>query len=331
MILSGVTQTLATGNLSAWLPPDASSHAQGVDSAFFLIYVAAAFAVVLVTGLALVFILQYRRRSAEDKAFSSSGPNPFFMGIWALCALGLGLFTFSQDFSGFMDRSLAPPSALKVNVTARQWDYDFTYPNGYQADTLHVAVGQPVELTLTSEDVVHSVTVPALRLHQAALPGQLTKAWFETSAEGEYELRSNIYSGEGYPEMKTVVVSQTPTDYDTWMANATDIFAGRTMEEVGEMLYNRLGCKACHTTDGSPLVGPSFKNVYGNTFDTVSGEKVVADDAYIKESILYPNTSVIAGFQPVMTPFEGKVNDKEIEAITAWLKTLSEFSGQEGN
>lgn len=331
MILSGVTQTLATGKMSAWLPPDASSHAPGVDGAFFLIYVAAAFAVVLVTGLALVFILQYRRRSADDKAFPSSGPNIFFMGIWALCALGLGLFVFTQDFSGFMDRTVAPRGALQVNVTARQWAYDFTYPNGYVADTLHVAVGQPVQLNLTSSDVVHSLTVPALRLHQAALPGQVTTAWFEATAEGEYELRSNIYSGEGYPDMKTALVSQSPADYDTWMANATDIFAGRTPEEVGEMLYNRLGCKACHTIDGTPLVGPSFKDVYGNTFETTTGEMVLVDDAYIKESILYPNNSIVAGYQPVMTPYEGKVNDKEIEAITAWLKTLSQFAGQEGN
>lgn len=330
MILSGVTQTLATGNMSSWLPPDASSHAQGVDSAFFLIYVAAAFAVVLVTGLALAFILQYRRRSAEDKAVPSSGPNPIFLGIWVLCALGLGIFTFSRDFGGFMDRSLAPMNALQVNVNARQWGYDFTYPNGHQTDTLHVAVGRPVELSVTSEDVVHSVTVPALRLHQAALPGRTTRAWFETSAEGEFEIRSNIYSGEGYPGMRTVLVSQKPEDYDTWMANATDIFAGRTMPEVGELLYNRLGCKACHSIDGSPMVGPSFKDVYGNTFETVSGEQVVADDAYIKESILYPNNSVIAGYQPVMTPYEGQVNDKEIEAITEWLKTLSQY-GQEGN
>lgn len=322
---------MATGKMSAWLPPDASSHAPGVDGAFFLIYVVAAFVVVLVTGLAVVFIQQYRRRSDKDRAFPSSGPNPVFMGAWALGALALGIFTFTADFGGYMDRAVAPTDALQIDVTARQWDYDFIYPNGHKVDTLHVAVGQPVELTMTSEDVVHSVSVPALRLHQAALPGQKTKAWFQTTAEGEFEIRSQIFSGEGYPDMKTVMISHHKSDYDDWMANATDIFAGRTYAEVGELLYGRLGCKACHSIDGSPLVGPSFKDVYGNTFDTAEGVQIVVDEAYVKESILTPNESVIKGYQPVMTPYEGKVNDKELDAIIAWLKTLSQYAEQEEN
>jgi len=317
--------------LSAWFPPDASFHASEMDSAFFGIYLAAAFAVVLVVGLAFVYIMQYRRKEEGEKAFQTGKANIFFQALWVLAAVGLAVFAFNLDFCGYMDRQVAPINALQIEVTARQWDYDFAYPNGYVADTLHVVVGQPVQLNISSEDVVHSLTIPALRLNQAALPGQQTTAWFQADRPGSYEVRSNIYSGDGFPGMQTALVTHTPADYETWMATVTDIFAGKTMEEVGELLYNKHGCKACHSLNGSKLVGPSFLDLYGNTFDTKEGVQIVADDAYIKESILTPNVSVIAGFEPVMTPYEGKLNDKEIEAITAWLKSMSQFGQQEGN
>ncbi len=317
--------------MSAWFPPDASFLASEMDRAFFGIYVAAAFAVVLVVGLAFVYIMQYRRKDEGDKAFPTGKANILFQTIWVLAAVGLAVYAFGLDFCGYMDRQVAPGNALQIQVTARQWDFDFAYPNGYVADTLHVVVGQPVQLNIHSEDVIHSLTIPALRLNQAALPGQQTTAWFQADRPDTYDVRSNIYSGDGFPEMQTALVTHTAADYKAWMATVTDIFAGKTMEEVGELLYNKQGCKACHSLDGSKLVGPSFKDLYGNTFDTKEGVRIVADDAYIKESILTPNVSVIAGFEPVMTPYAGKLDDKEIEAITAWLKSMSQFGQQEGN
>lgn len=327
--MSGATYFLGAGKLSAWFPPEASSHAGEVDGAFFGVYVAAIFAVVLVFGLAFTFVMLFRRKGENDKGAPAGRPNPLLQGAWVLGAVLMAAFAFTSGFGGFLDQTMAPHGAYQVAVTARQWDFDFTYPNGYQADTLHVAVGQPVQLNLKSEDVAHSLAVPALRLNQAILPDRTTSAWFTAEAADTFALRSNIYSGQGYQDMQTVLISQSQADFDTWMQTVSDIFAGRTYAEVGELLYNRLGCKACHTTDGSKLVGPSFKDVYGNTFETKAGVTITADDAYIRESILTPNVSVVAGFEPVMTPYEGKVTDKEIEAITAWLKTLSAFAPAE--
>ena len=144
-----------------------------------------------------------------------------------------------------------------------------------------------------------------------------------------FGVRSSIFSGDGYADMQTVLITHSPADFEAWMQMVSDIFAGRTYEEVGELLYNRLGCKACHTLDGTKLVGPSFKDVYGNSFETREGPTVTVDAEYVKESILYPNVSVIAGYEPVMTPYEGKVTDKELDAIVAWLRTLSSFTPAE--
>lgn len=322
---------VGAGNLSAWLPPDASYQAVQMDSAFSGIFMAAAFAVVVVVGLAAFYIGKYRRKDENEKAFRTGKANVVFQAIWVLCAVGLALYAFNLDFCGYLDQTVAPGNSLQIDVTARQWDYDFVYPNGYVADTLHVTMGQPVQLNISSEDVVHTVTIPALRLNQAAIPGQTSTAWFLADTPDTFNLRSNIYSGEGYPGMQTALVVHTARGYETWMDAVTDIFAGRTMEEVGQMLYDTKGCKACHSLDGSKLVGPSLKDVYGNTFATKDGVDIVVDDAYVKESLMTPNASVIAGFEPVMTPYEGKLNDKEVLAITEWLKSISQFAQTEGN
>ncbi len=332
MTLSGATYFLGVGSMSSWFPTEASYTTIGLDNAFYGIYVAAIFAVVLVVGLAATFVTQFRRQHDSDRGAAAGPANPLLLGLWVLCALGLGVFAFTADFCGFVDSTVAPKDAMQIDVTASMWNFKFQYPNGHITDTLYVAKGRPVQLNLNSLDVVHSLTIPALRINQAILPGQTTTAWFEAGIRDTFVLRSNIYSGAGYTRMKTALITQTPAVFDNWLSAAVDIFIGKSMAEVGEILYTRHGCKACHSLDGSKLVGPSFKDLYGNTFETKEGTPIVTDAAYVKESILTPLASVIAGYEPVMPPYEGKISDKEIEAITEWLKTMSSFAGtlQEG-
>ncbi len=312
---------------ASWFPEAASTHAGGVDGPFFILYLAAAFVVVLVAGLTMTYVLQFKRGDEHGKGAPAGRPNPLFLGLWLLGAGALGLYAFTSGLPGLLDQSVAPYGAYAVDVTARQWGYDFTYPNGHVADTLHVATGQPVRLTMRSEDVIHGLSVPALRVSEAILPDRDSDAWFEATVADTFELRSNIFSGEGYGDMRTAVVALSPAGFEAWMQKVSDIFANRTMAEVGELLYSIKGCKACHSLDGSKLVGPSFKELYGHEFDTREGVRITVDDAYVRESILTPNVSVIAGFEPVMTPYAGQITDKEIEAVTAWLMTMSSLGG----
>ena len=127
--------------------------------------------------------------------------------------------------------------------------------------------------------------------------------------------------------MRTVLIAQDQAGFDAWLTRVSDIFAGRTYEQVGELLYTSKGCVACHSTDGSKRVGPSFMDVYGHEVELRDGGLVTADDAYIRQSILEPNTMVVAGYEPVMTPYAGQISDREIEAVTAWLKTMSSHGG----
>jgi cytochrome c oxidase subunit 2 len=321
---------IGSANTSTWFPEAVSTHAHSVDGLTFGIYVAAVFALILFAGLALIYMFMFPRQDGDQKGEAGRRLNPILLGLWLLGAVGLGLFAFIGGIPGFVDQTVAPFDSYRIHVTARQGDWDFTYPGGHVADTLTVAVGRPVHLSLNSEDVPHSLAIPALRLNQAILPGRSTEAWFEATRPGTFVLQSNLYSGAGYDSLTTAFIALEAQEFEKWLADVSDIFIGRTLPEVGELLYSRLGCMACHSIDGSKLVGPTFKDMYGYEFDTVEGVRITVDDAYVKESILTPNVSVIAGYPPVMTPYAGLIDDREIEAITAWLKTLSDKGGVEG-
>lgn len=315
---------LALESISSWFPPEASYQAYWMDKAFLGILVAAVFAFVLVIGLAITFIIGNRGKVATE----DHGVNQLARGLWVLGAVLLAYFAFSSNFCGFMDTTQAPYGAYEIDVTARQWDWEFTYPGGHVTDTLHVAIDRPIRLNMQTEDVVHSLLIPALRVNQAIIPGKISRTWFQADMIDTFMLRSSKYSGERYADMYTSLITHSPAKFTEWLEAAGDIFAGRTLPEVGEILYTRHGCAACHSFDGSKRVGPSFLDMYGNTFDTKEGVAITVDAAYIRESILTPNVSVIDGFDPVMIPYEGILEDREIEALTEWFKSMSSFADQ---
>lgn len=321
---------IGSANLSTWFPDWASTHAPDVDVPFYDIYVAAACVLVVTVGLAVVFMRTFIRKEGDPEQVPAGGSNKILLAVWVCGAVLLAGFAFQSGLAGFVGQGVAPYGSFEVAVTAREGAWDFTYPDGHVADTLRVQVGQPVHLTMTSEDISHNLSIPAMRVQQAILPGRTTEAWFETIAAGSYPIRTGTFSSVTQDSLATAVVSLPDAEFAAWQAAVGDIFAGRTLVEVGELLVNQQGCKVCHSLDGTKLVGPSFKNLYGFEFLTTDGSTIVADDAYIKESILTPNVSVIAGFQPVMTPFAGKLDGRKIEAITEFLKTISE-RGQTGS
>ncbi|MFT5233454.1 MAG: cytochrome c oxidase subunit 2 [Candidatus Krumholzibacteriia bacterium] len=310
--------------LSTWFPTDASTHATGVDSAFFSIGAVAIIVLVVLFGLAVVVTLTHLRKSSDPERVPAGGLNLPLLGIWVVGSLAIAGFVFTIGLPGFLDQSVAPYGAYNITVNARQGAWGFTYPNGHESDTLRVKVDTPVRLTLNSADVAQTISVPELRLQQAILPGTPTEAWFEATAPGVFPIHSGAYSAATHDSLKTAVLSLTPDEFKAWLASVEDIFVGRTLAEVGELLYTSQGCAVCHSLDGSTVIGPSFKDVYGFEFLTTDGTTVLADDAYIKESILDPNASIIDGYLPVMTPYAGILGDREIEAITAFMKTLSE-------
>jgi len=318
---------LSTWMLSTWFPEAVSDHALLVDGPFRGVSVLAVCLLAVFVGLALVLFRLYRRQDKNQQGAITGRANPVFQTVWVLLLLGFAVHTFRVGLPGFMDQAVEPYGAYEVGVSARQWGWDFVYPNGHTDTVLHVPADRAVRLNMTSADVAHSLAVPALRIEAAIEPGQDNSTWFEAHTPGTYELRSNTYSGEGFAGMKTELVVHDSAGFDKWLDGVSDIFKGRDLAEVGELLYTRQGCVACHTTDGTRLVGPSFKDLYGHKFETADGKTILADDAYIHESIVDPAVSVIAGYPAVMVSYAETMTDREIEAITAWLQTLAGHGG----
>ncbi|HLP39976.1 MAG TPA: c-type cytochrome, partial [Fibrobacteria bacterium] len=175
---------------------------------------------------------------------------------------------------------------------------------------------------MTSRDVIHSLFIPAFRVKADVLPNRYHSLWFQATKEGIFPLMCTQYCGTNHSYMVTAVKVLNQDAYNEWLSSASDPGKGKTPEQYGELLYTKRGCNACHAVDGSRLVGPSWKGLFGKSRPLAGGGSIMADAAYIRESILEPTAKVADGFQPVMPTFKGVLTDREIDAITAYIKTL---------
>ena len=195
---------IAGANLSSWLPQAASTQAGGVDTAFYGVYVAGAFAVILVTGLAVTFVRQFRRTRDDEQGAPGGRAHPLLQGLWVLAAVAIAVFAFAAGLPGFLDSNAAPWLAYRVQVGASHEGFRFTYPNGHVADTLHVATGRPVRLDATTADVVHSLLVPALRVNEPILPGRTAQAWFTATTPGTHSIGKAAIHDERFEVVRRI-------------------------------------------------------------------------------------------------------------------------------
>ena len=185
-----------------------------------------------------------------------------------------------------------------------------------------VPVGKPVSLLMSSQDVIHSFFVPAFRTKMDVLPNRYTRLWFEATAEGEYDIYCTEYCGKGHSEMLGKVLVLKEQDYNNWLSEAAAASSSLSLEEYGEQLYRTKACITCHSVDGTANQGPTWKGIFGKTEKLADGSNVTIDENYIRESILNPMAKITAGYQPIMPTFQGILNDRDIDALIAYIKTL---------
>jgi cytochrome c oxidase subunit II len=314
-------RALAEVGPTFWMPIQGSSGARQVDWLFRFILVVSAVFFALIVVLMTSFVLRYRRRAgvaAERTATHSNG----LEFAWTIVPLLLALSIFYVGFKDYLDMINAPQNSYQILVTAQKWNWQFTYPNGYVDGALHVPMDTPVQLVLASEDVIHSLYIPAFRLKKDAVPGRYTKAWFRGTVAGEFPLYCAEYCGRQHSDMLSTVVVHPPGDFEKWLAGVSNIADTTPPAEVGARLYKSRGCASCHTATGAASVGPSFKGVFGHEVVLSDRRRVPVDEDYLRESILEPTAKVVAGFDPVMPTYQGRIKDKEITAIIEYIKTL---------
>jgi cytochrome c oxidase subunit 2 len=309
--------TLAGG----FLPERASSVAEGVDHVFGFLFWLSAFFLVLIVGLTATFVVRYRARPSRPQPEPSADHDARLELVWTVIPLLLVLAIFAASTTVYLSMTSVESdlSPLRVDVTARKWSWWFHHPGGKGSKELHLVAGRPAELVLASTDVIHSLYVPEFRLKQDAVPGRFTRMVFTPTRPGTYQILCAEYCGTNHSQMSAaVVVHPDDASWDAWAAE------GRGHElsllQVGKAVYEEKGCIACHSVDGTPGVGPSFKGIWGRTHALVGGGSAKVDEGYVRESIVTPGAKVVAGFENVMPPIP--LEEREIQGIVTYLQSL---------
>jgi cytochrome c oxidase subunit 2 len=227
---------------------------------------------------------------------------------------------FAWGASLYFTESRPPGETLDVYVVGKQWMWKFQHMGGRrEINELHIPVGRAVRLTGTSEDVIHSFYVPAFRLKADMVPGRYRTIWFDATKVGTYHLFCAEYCGTNHSGMVGWIVAQEPADYQAWLAGTAG--QATSMVGAGEKLFTDLACSTCHKADSTGR-GPSLYGVYGSTVNLEGGGTVVADDAYIRESITNPRARVVSGFLPIMPTFQGLISEEGMLQLIEYVKTL---------
>jgi cytochrome c oxidase subunit 2 len=302
-------------------PDQGSTIARGVDHLFYFLTAIDLFFTALIFLIIFYFMLRYRRRSQKDQPAQIEGNIPLEV-IWTAIPLALVVIVFLWGTSLFIRNSRPPAAATEIFVVGKQWMWKVQHPEGVEEiNELHVPVGQPIKLTMTSEDVIHDFSVPVFRIKKDVVPGMYTTLWFEATKTGRFHLFCDQYCGVNHALMKGYVIVMDPTAYEQWLSGG---IRGESMAQAGARLYDQLACITCHGTGkGPPLVG-----VYGKSVKLSDGSTVVADDAYLRESVLYPSAKIVAGYQPIMPTFKGQVTEEQLLQLIAYIKSLSPQEGK---
>jgi len=307
------------------IPAPASAVAGQVDSVFLFILAVGLFFFVITQGALIYFALRYRKRRGdpEEPETPQIKGNVVLEGVWILVPTVLIFAIFAYGYVVFMRMEQPLANATQINVVAKQWLWEFEYPDGRKAiNELRLAVGEPVDLVMTSDDVIHSLFIPEFRMKQDILPGRYTHMYLQPEKAGEYQIFCAEYCGAGHSTMLARLVVMEPVAYHEWQEKQEEKGGGAPSTERGEHLVESSGCLACHTLDGTAKVGPSFKGLFGRQVALSDGSTVTADEDYIRESILDPNAKVVKGFQPVMPTFKGTLSGSDITSVIDYLKTL---------
>lgn len=301
-------------------PSGASAYSHQIDLLViaFTVLIVALSAPVFV--LLLVFIVKYRRGKEADRRHAPNRNIPLELSWTIVPFLALlGFYVWSTDL--FARLYHPPADAMQIDVVAKQWMWKFQHPQGQaEINELHVPSGQPVKLTMASQDVIHSLFIPALRIKQDVVPGRYTSSWFVADKPGTYRIACSQYCGSNHSEMTGSFIVMNPTDYAKWLSlSSNDV----SLAAEGATLFRSRGCSGCHDP-GASVRAPSLVGIYGNPVPLQSGEIVTADDQYIRDSILLPQSQVVAGYQPIMPTFQNVLSEEDVMKLVAYVKSLGQ-------
>jgi cytochrome c oxidase subunit 2 len=305
------------------IPEQASTLASEVDQLYWFIVGVTAFFGILVCVLVVYFAVKYRTNDPLAIGAPITGSIPLELG-WSIIPFLISVVIFAWAAQVFFDIYRPPDQTLEIYATGKRWMWKFQHLDGKaEINELHVPVGRPVKVTFTSEDVLHSLYFPSFRVKADAIPGRYSTVWFDATKLGEYHIFCAEYCGTRHSGMIGKVTVMEPAAYQAWLSGTE---GGGTLASRGERLFGELACNTCHRADGSGR-GPSLVDKFGSQEQLVNGSAVHIDESYVRESILMPQSKVVAGYQPLMPTFQGLVNEESVMALVEYVKSLQSSSG----
>ena len=301
---------------------NASNFVEKIDTAFYIIL---GISFLFLIGLTLLILYVLYRYSAKRNKKASQFDGSFKLElIWTIIPTILVMLMFVYGYMGIDDLYDAPDNSMNVKVLARKWEWEFKYPNGKSSKNLLVLpLNKPVKLKLVCEDVNHSLFIPAFRVKEDVIPGIDNKMWFIPQKTGDYDILCAEYCGLRHSAMLGIVRVVSPDKYETWVADKS---VDKLLMHIGYETMKKKGCLACHSTDGTKLVGPSIKGLWGKTEVVLTNgkeRKITIDYEYVKASLYEPNRDVVKGMPKGLMPdYKGKINDKELQDMVDFMKKL---------
>ena len=317
------------------MPKGASTVAGDVDQLYYFLYWLSVIMFVGIVGSMTYFAMRYKRRSATE---IPHGPhhNTTLEVTWTVIPLILVMVIFVWGFRGYLRMVVAPGDAMPIYVSAQQWQWSFTYPNGFvdaqderkekqpvaeakDMPILRVPAGRPVKLIMTSKDVLHSFWVPEFRVKHDIVPGQYSTVWFTAIEPGDYRVFCTEYCGQDHSMMMANVMVMEPAEFDKWYNSR------KLGPETGDVLYRTKACAGCHSLDGAATVGPTFKGLFGKKEELADGSSATVDENYLRESIVDPRAKLVKGFAAVMPESYGKKGPADQQLKEEQITALIEF------
>jgi len=289
-----------------------------VDALYLTLVGLSAFFSLLIGGLIVYYAIKHRRRHRDEIGAPIHGGMILEL-TWTVIPLVIVMVLFVWASRVFVAMSRPPAGAENVYVVGKQWMWKFQHLDGQrEINELHVPVGRPVKLIMTSEDVIHDVFVPAFRVKADVLPGRYTSIWFEPTKPGRYHLFCAEYCGTRHSGMVGEVVVMEPTEYQAWLSGGAP---EGSLASAGAKLFADLACNTCHRPDSQGR-GPVLDGLFGRTVTLQSGQQVVVDEGYVRESILQPAAKIASGYQPIMPTFQGLVSEEQLLQLVEYVKSL---------
>ena len=304
-------------NASALFPREASTIAPYMDALYFFLLAMTAVGMALVSALIFGFSIRYRKE--KNPVATQIEGSTLLEATWTIIPLAIFLVCFVWGALLYFRIYNPPTNAMNIYIVGKQWMWKAEHPGGqHEINALHVPIGRPVQLTMISQDVFHSYSIPDFRVKREVIPGRYTTVWFQATDVGTYHLFCTQYCGTAHSAMIGEITAMTPDDYEKWTHEST---SGMSLAQNGERVFASMGCNACHSGNAAAR-GPNLAGVYGSKLQLNDGSQVLVTDAYLRDAILSPSQHITAGYAPIMPTYQGQISEDGLIDLVEYIRNM---------